>query len=827
PDTNPTLFLGASIDSELDGLGSADATGDDVNGIDDEDGVILPSTLLIGSSTSIIVDSSTAGELDYFFDFNRDGSFSASESFSFSHPGGGAVAVPISAPLSAELGTTFARFRLSSAGGLGATGIAEDGEVEDYSIELVGIPPSLICPNNYTADNDPGECSRNVAFSASVSAAVPPASVEYAIGGMPITSPYVFPVGTMVVDVTATNRAGVDTCSFTVTIEDAEAPEVFCQPVTVFLDEVGSATIEAASMDFGSTDNCGIASMVISPTTFACAEAGIQVATLTVMDIHGNINFCTNTVEVIDNTAPGVMLPTIDPIVADVTGAIVPDYTGLVTVFDNCTQVGDLQIGQLPAPGSIVGPGVTNLIISVTDESGNVASASESLQVDAPTPTPTATFTPTETPTVTATFTPTETATATPTSTETETPSLTPTLTMTPTPTETPTGTLSPTATATATMEPGQDCDGGYYVLDSLGGRHRVGNPPIITGSVYFGTDVARDMERYTPRELDAKLLPTETNLMVLDAYGAAHPVGTMTAIPQEFYFASDNFRAVDLTMTRDGAGFWVLADNGTIWRAGSAKEPSEPALLAGTDLGVLGTDIPLPDRDPNLAQGGVTLRAVSFLVIDEDENSRAEGYVILDSMGGRYHFDADGNEIPAGSSAGATGNDPALLLDPEGYAWPFFVGLDIARDMELHPTQGGVVILDGWGGIHPVPVDSETSPVFFANNAVSATDSTPLQSVGMPFIVTGFDDPATPSIDERETLDIDGASIFTDLEFSAGCPNSSLYTLDKFGGIFVLGTARADESNPMPDFENSPYFYPYLYAEDMEFFSSDETTFK
>ena len=39
-------------------------------------------------------------------------------------------------PTNAVLGTNFARFRLSSAGGLSPTGVAQDGEVEDYQIVI-------------------------------------------------------------------------------------------------------------------------------------------------------------------------------------------------------------------------------------------------------------------------------------------------------------------------------------------------------------------------------------------------------------------------------------------------------------------------------------------------------------------------------------------------------------------------------------------------------------------------------------------------------------------------------------------------------------------
>jgi hypothetical protein len=402
----------------------------------------------------------------------------------------------------------------------------------------------------------------------------------------------------------------------------------------------------------------------------------------------------------------------------------------------------------------------------------------------------------------------------------------------TPTPTNTPTATNTPEATPSPTrpFQSGQDCDSGYYILDSFGGRHRIGNPYQIMGSLYFGNPIAVDMERAVCDISGA----TNEDLVVLDGYGAAHFVmNTDCNLPQDFYFGDsdpEDFpqgRAVDLVIAADSQGFWVLTDFGGIYRAGSTKGGSDPAAVDGTATGSMyGYDVPITGamRAPTLPDpGGASLRAVALIVIDEDADSRADGYVILDSMGGRLYLNEDGDSILPGASVGSPANDPFILLDPIGYVWPFFVGLDIARDMELYPTQQGVVILDGWGGIHPVPVNVEDNPVYFANNRVSNADPTPVQAVGMPYVTQGFDNPLTFEDEGEGTVfGADAASIFTDLEFSVGCARG-LYTLDKFGGVFVLGEARPVDNSPTPDFGDSPYFFPYLYAEDLEVFGADE----
>ena len=393
-----------------------------------------------------------------------------------------------------------------------------------------------------------------------------------------------------------------------------------------------------------------------------------------------------------------------------------------------------------------------------------------------------------------------------------------------------PTPTLTPTITPTPSPTWKPECDSGYYLLDSLGGRHRVGNPFVITGPLYFGTDIARDMER-SVCTIDTA---THEDFLVLDGFGAAHSVaGVGCSIDQDFYFgdvdqeAFPKGRAVDLEMTADHRGFWVLTDFGGIYRAGTARDADEPALVPNTNrIGVLGADIPFGElRAPSLADpGGASLRAVSLAVIDSDRDNAADGYIVLDSQAGRFHLQPNGTPFEAGVFGGFPENHPFLLLDPSGYVWPFFRGLDIARDAELHSSLQGVVILDGWNGIHPVPVDVEGSPIYFANNRVSNLDDSPVQAVGMPYVVHGYNDPETEA-DESNTdaFGYDAASIFTDLEFIRGCPNG-MYTLDKFGGVFALGAARLVDTEVAAPFGNSPYFFPYLYAEDIEVFGSGET---
>ncbi|MBK6281842.1 MAG: HYR domain-containing protein [Draconibacterium sp.] len=65
-------------------------------------------------------------------------------------------------------------------------------------------------------------------------------------------------------------------CSATVTIEDIEDPVAVCQNITVQLDASGNATITAADIDNGSTDNCGAVTLSIDKTTFLIAIMSVS-----------------------------------------------------------------------------------------------------------------------------------------------------------------------------------------------------------------------------------------------------------------------------------------------------------------------------------------------------------------------------------------------------------------------------------------------------------------------------------------------------------------------------------------------------------------------
>jgi len=153
-----TINLGAIVDGEPDGQPSPGADGDDLDLLyqssgDDEDGVTLPPTLMPGVAAIITVNGGpNGGLLDAWIDFNRNGVFDHPTEHLFDPIAGTSqllaagldLAIPFTVPGDATPGFTYARFRLSSEGGLLPKESAPnvdppDGEVEDYRVEIIGV----------------------------------------------------------------------------------------------------------------------------------------------------------------------------------------------------------------------------------------------------------------------------------------------------------------------------------------------------------------------------------------------------------------------------------------------------------------------------------------------------------------------------------------------------------------------------------------------------------------------------------------------------------------------------------------------------------------
>ncbi|HAP70771.1 MAG TPA: hypothetical protein DCR04_13805, partial [Flavobacteriales bacterium] len=163
---------------------------------------------------------------------------------------------------------------------------------------------------------------------------------------------------------------------------DAEPPTALCQNATVQLNASGVATLSATVIDNGSSDNCGIASLVVSPNVFSCAELGANAVVLTVTDINGNVSTCNATVTVEDPIPPVAVCQDV---------AVILDGSGNASIVatdvdngssDNCA-VQSLSLNQTAFTCADV-PSVT-VTLTATDVAGNTATCDATITVSDPT----------------------------------------------------------------------------------------------------------------------------------------------------------------------------------------------------------------------------------------------------------------------------------------------------------------------------------------------------------------------------------------------------------------------------------------------------------
>ena len=134
------VTLGSLIDADANGQPEPAALGDDNNVIDDEDGIVFVSRLIQDNLARIdvnVVDTTGTALLQAWIDYDGSGTWDPLEAIAVDMPvTNGINKLYPTVPAWAIPGQTFARFRLSTASGLGPTGPAPDGEVEDYRVTV-------------------------------------------------------------------------------------------------------------------------------------------------------------------------------------------------------------------------------------------------------------------------------------------------------------------------------------------------------------------------------------------------------------------------------------------------------------------------------------------------------------------------------------------------------------------------------------------------------------------------------------------------------------------------------------------------------------------
>ena len=113
-----------------------------------DDGVNFLSDLVVGRNADVQVTASTLGAINAWLDLNGDGDWDdPQEHILVDEPvTDGSTSLSFFIPESAAPGSSFARFRFNTAGGLGAYGLAANGEVEDYAVTITDDSTPVITP---------------------------------------------------------------------------------------------------------------------------------------------------------------------------------------------------------------------------------------------------------------------------------------------------------------------------------------------------------------------------------------------------------------------------------------------------------------------------------------------------------------------------------------------------------------------------------------------------------------------------------------------------------------------------------------------------------
>ena len=234
--------------------------------------------------------------------------------------------------------------------------------------------PTLVCPADITVDNVPGNCGRVVSYAVPTIVDNCNVTALTQTDGSGLTSGSWFPIGSTLQEFTVVDEAGnTFTCSFLITVEDNELPQIVVCPsdMTVYSDANNCAT----QVFFGTpvaSDNCP--GVVYSSTNLSgdVYPLGITTVNYDAIDASGNTATCTFFIEVIDTISP------VAPTLATIEGgcSVTLDTP---TTTDNC---GGTITGTTTTVFPVTASGITSVIWSFDDGNGNITNVPQYISID-------------------------------------------------------------------------------------------------------------------------------------------------------------------------------------------------------------------------------------------------------------------------------------------------------------------------------------------------------------------------------------------------------------------------------------------------------------
>jgi hypothetical protein len=246
------------------------------------------------------------------------------------------------------------------------------------------MAPSITCPANIIRPTDPNLCSAAVTYAT-------PIYSDNCSGGGAVhinggTSGSAFAKGTTTVNWQATDGVGLTkTCSFTITVNDAQAPTITCPANMVRSNDAGQCSASVTYPTPKAADNCSLpagqpqwVSGGTSPTasganSIATFQKGATIVTWRATDGAGLTKTCTFRVTVNDTEAPTLTCPAAMSLTTapNTCSSVATTYTN-PTFTDNCalTNSTATRINGL-ASGSSFPLGNSNVVFQATDAAGN------------------------------------------------------------------------------------------------------------------------------------------------------------------------------------------------------------------------------------------------------------------------------------------------------------------------------------------------------------------------------------------------------------------------------------------------------------------------
>ncbi len=253
-------------------------------------------------------------------------------------------------------------------------------------------PPSITCPPNQTVGTSSANCTYALTDFTGLASASDNCTVSGSLSFSQSPSVgTILTAGTHSITITVADENGNSSnCSFDLTVSDQTAP-VFdvCPPTqSVIVDAACSASLPDYTPLATVSDNCsntaGI-TLTQSPASGSTISTTTLV-TLTATDQAGNSNTCTFNVVLDDTTSPVIACPADQTVAIDASCSYpIPDFSTLVGGTDNCSALADMTVTQNPTAGTI-SSGITPVLITLTDESGNSSTCIANVLPDDTTP---------------------------------------------------------------------------------------------------------------------------------------------------------------------------------------------------------------------------------------------------------------------------------------------------------------------------------------------------------------------------------------------------------------------------------------------------------